>query len=132
MSLNILGEPLASCCTQPITGYFRDGYCRTSFQDQGTHIVCAVVSDEFLQFSAGQGNDLMTPIPEYNFPGLKAGDRWCLCMSRWLQAYEVGVAPKIVPQASHIKLLEVIDIARLTPYFVEPDGTDAGSIHNET
>jgi uncharacterized protein (DUF2237 family) len=88
MEKNIFGEPLEICCTSPRTGYFRDGLCRTVSQDTGTHTVCAVMTDEFLKFSASMGNDLITPMPYYQFPGLKAGDKWCLCVSRWIQAYK--------------------------------------------
>ena len=92
MEKNVFGEVLEICCIQPMTGYFRDGLCRTIAQDTGTHTVCAVMTNEFLRFSAAQGNDLITPIPYYQFPGLKAGDKWCLCVSRWVQAQKAGKA----------------------------------------
>ena len=90
---NILGTELQSCCTEPMTGFFRDGYCNTNQMDQGTHVVCAIMTDEFLEFTKSRGNDLSTPRPEFQFPGLKAGDGWCLCAMRWKEAYEAGVAP---------------------------------------
>ena len=90
---NILGGDLEPCSMDPVTGYFRDGCCRTGSGDYGVHVVCAVMTDEFLAFSKSKGNDLSTPIPEYHFPGLKAGDRWCLCAARWQEAFEAGMAP---------------------------------------
>ena len=115
---NILGTKLELCCTDPITGFFRDGYCNTNYQDTGTHIVCAIVTEEFLQFTKSMGNNLSTPVPEYNFPGLKAGDGWCLCALRWLEAYKAGIAPKIKPEATHEKMLEYIDLEDLTEFFI--------------
>ena len=110
MELNVLGTKLAGCCIKPATGYFRDGYCRTISQDAGTHIVCAVMTDEFLMYTKLQGNDLSTPIPKWQFPGLVAGDKWCLCISRWLQAEKAGVAPFIVLEATLQKALEFTSI----------------------
>ena len=95
MEKNIFGEPLESCCTDPLTGYFRDGYCRTDKSDYGNHTVCVIVTKEFLEFSKTNGNDLMTPQPKHLFPGLKAGDKWCLCASRWQEALEAGFVPKV-------------------------------------
>lgn len=100
-SLNVLGQPLKPCSVQPITGFFRNGCCETGPTDRGRHIVCTVMTDEFLAFSKAQGNDLSTPMPEYDFPGLKAGDQWCLCLERWREAYEAGKAPKVVLEATH-------------------------------
>lgn len=105
---NILGAELQSCCTDPMTGFFRDGFCNTNHQDQGTHVVCAIMTDEFLQFTKSRGNDLSTPRPEYDFPGLKAGDGWCVCAQRWKEAYDAGVAPPVKAEATHEKALEVI------------------------
>ena len=105
---NILGEELQPCCTDPMTGIFRDGYCYTNQFDRGSHVVCAVVTDEFLAFTKSRGNDLSTPRPEYDFPGLKDGDGWCLCASRWREAYEAGVAPPIKAHATHEKALEIV------------------------
>jgi uncharacterized protein (DUF2237 family)/uncharacterized membrane protein len=113
---NVFGEPLQSCCTDPLTGYFRDGYCKTDATDRGTHTVCAVVTKAFLEFSKSRGNDLMTPRPEYQFPGLKPGDKWCLCALRWKEAMEAGVAPKVVLEATNEKTLEYIDLSDLVKY----------------
>ena len=109
-ALNVLGTPLVACCLDPLTGYFRDGYCHTIAQDHGTHTVCAAVTEEFLSFSLSKGNDLITPNPYYHFPGLKPGDFWCLCVTRWYEAYEAGVAPKIKLEASHQKTLSFVSI----------------------
>lgn len=103
---NILGEDLISCSTEPMTGYFRDGCCRTGQGDFGVHVVCAIMTDDFLRFSKAAGNDLSTPRPEFHFPGLRAGDRWCLCAPRWHEAWLAGKAPKIVAAATHISALE--------------------------
>lgn len=118
-SLNIYGQPLAHCCSDPLTGYYRNGFCQTGPQDTGTHVVCAVLTEEFLQFSKSRGNDLITPRPEWSFPGLKAGDKWCLCATRWTEALEAGVAPKIDLNATHIKMLEFIDQEILEQYSAE-------------
>ena len=107
---NVLGTPLQMCCNDPITGFFRDGYCNTNTQDIGKHWVCAVMTDDFLQFSQQQGNDLITPRPEFDFPGLNAGDGWCLCATRWLEAYNAGVAPSVKLQSTHEKALEIIPL----------------------
>ncbi|MGB5509902.1 DUF2237 family protein [Robiginitalea sp.] len=106
--LNVLGGELQSCCAQPLTGFYRDGQCRTGPEDTGTHVVCAIMTEEFLSFTRSKGNDLSTPIPYYNFPGLKSGDRWCLCVSRWRQAYLEGLAPPVVLEATHKKALEIV------------------------
>ena len=116
MEKNVFGEALEICCTQPMTGYFRDGLCRTIAQDTGTHTVCAVMTDEFLRFSAAQGNDLITPMPYYQFPGLKAGDKWCLCVSRWVQAQKAGKAPLLILEATHEKTLDYATLALLVQY----------------
>lgn len=113
MAKNIFGEPLKSCCNNPLTGYFRDGFCRTNAADQGSHTVCAIVSEEFLDFSKRRGNDLITSRPEYQFPGLKSGDKWCLCALRWKEAFEAGVAPKVILEATNEKTLEYIHIQDL-------------------
>ena len=99
-----------------MTGYFRDGLCRTIAQDTGTHTVCAVMTNEFLRFSAAQGNDLITPIPYYQFPGLEAGDKWCLCISRWVQAQKAGKAPLLILEATHEKTLDYAPLALLVKY----------------
>ena len=113
MIKNILGTNLEVCSLNPITGFTRTGCCETGPEDLGQHTVCAEVTDEFLQFSKLQGNDLMTPRPEFNFTGLKPGDRWCLCASRWLEALEEGIAPPVILEATHEKALEIIDLAEL-------------------
>ncbi|MCH8545181.1 MAG: DUF2237 domain-containing protein [Cryomorphaceae bacterium] len=107
---NIFGEPLISCCNDPLTGYFRDGYCKTDASDRGSHTVCAVMTEEFLTFSRSRGNDLITPRPEFQFPGLKPGDKWCLCALRWKEALEAGVAPLVVLEATNEKTLEYVNI----------------------
>ena len=121
MEKNVFGEPLEICCTNPLTGYFRDGLCRTVFQDTGTHTVCAIMTDEFLKFSASKGNDLITPIPQYQFPGLKAGDKWCICVMRWLQAEKSGKAPKLILEATHEKTLDYTSLSVLINYANKKD-----------
>ena len=116
MERNVFGEKLVICCTSPATGYFRDGLCRTMAQDTGTHTVCAIVTKEFLEYSASQGNDLITPISDWKFSGLKPGDKWCLCISRWLQAEKVGKAPKIILEATHEKTLQYASLELLQEY----------------
>ena len=110
---NILGTDLEVCCTSPMTGYYRDGYCNTGGQDFGMHVVCASVTVEFLDFTKSRGNDLSTPVPEYNFPGLRPGDRWCLCAARWQEAMDAGVAPPVVLEATHARALEVCSLEDL-------------------
>ena len=119
MEKNIFGTPLISCCNDPITGYFRDGFCRTISEDTGTHTVCARVTQEFLDFSAAKGNDLITPIIQWQFPGLKSGDIWCLCISRWLQAEKAGKAPPIFLEATHEKTLDYASLELLEQYAVK-------------
>ena len=116
MENNVFGEPLESCCTNPLTGYFRDGLCRTIDQDTGTHTVCAIMTDEFLSFSAERGNDLITPMPYYQFPGLKEGDKWCLCVSRWFEAYEAGCPPNLIFEATNIKTLDYVSFDKLLEF----------------
>ena len=113
MEQNIFGNPLLSCCANPATGYFRDGLCRTISQDSGTHTVCALVTQEFLDYSASKGNDLMTPIPHWQFPGLKPGDKWCLCAERFKEAYDSNCAPKVVLEATNEETLKIISIEKL-------------------
>ncbi|MDJ0580370.1 DUF2237 domain-containing protein [Crocosphaera sp.] len=113
---NVLGSDLQLCCSNPMTGYYRDGYCRTGGQDFGVHVVCSQMTAEFLSFTKQQGNDLSTPIPAYDFPGLKPGDRWCLCASRWKEAKDAGVAPPVILEATHIRALEVISLDELKEY----------------
>ncbi len=116
---NVLGTDLQRCCMSPVTGFYRDGFCRTGADDLGLHIVCAEMTDQFLQFSAGVGNDLSTPRPEMGFPGLKAGDRWCLCALRWKEALAANVAPPVVLEATHISALEYVDLDELQRHAVE-------------
>jgi uncharacterized protein len=110
---NVLGTPLVACSYDPLTGYYRDGCCNTDHNDHGSHVVCAKVTQAFLDFSVSRGNDLVTPRPEFRFAGLKAGDRWCLCARRWLEAFEAGVAPPVVLAATHRKALEIVTIEQL-------------------
>lgn len=112
-SLNVLGTTLVPCSYDPLTGYFRDGCCNTDENDQGSHVICAKVTQEFLDFSLHQGNDLVTPRPEDRFKGLKAGDRWCLCTLRWKEAYEAGVAPETVLESTHIHALDYVSLEQL-------------------
>ncbi|XZE18519.1 DUF2237 family protein [Pirellulaceae bacterium SH449] len=116
---NVLGQALQDCSTDPMTGFFRDGCCRSGADDVGLHLVCGIMTDEFLQFSKSRGNDLTTPLPQFHFPGLKAGDRWCLCVLRWKEAFEAGVAPKIVLESTHISTLEFVDLEDLQRYSVD-------------
>lgn len=113
---NVLGGHLEPCSLRPLTGFFRDGSCNTGASDGGSHTVCAVMTLEFLEFSRRCGNDLLRPRPEAAFPGLQPGDRWCLCAARWLEAFEVGLAPPVVLQATHERALEVLDLAELRAY----------------
>ena len=115
---NILGTDLEMCCSSPRTGFFRDGFCHTNLQDEGAHVVCAVMTSDFLEFSKSRGNDLSTPRPEFDFPGLQDGDHWCLCALRWREAYEAGCAPKLNPKATHIRAIEFIPLEQLQEYFV--------------
>lgn len=114
--MNILGTELQSCCFEPKTGFYRDGFCKTGAEDYGTHVVCAIMTDEFLEFTKTKGNDLSTPKPEWRFPGLKAGDKWCLCILRWLEAEKAGKAPKVVLEATHEKALEYTTLELLSSY----------------
>ena len=113
MNKNIFGEPLKLCSSNPMTGFYRNGCCDTDKDDYGLHTVCVIVHDEFLNFSRLVGNDLTTPMPNYDFPGLKHGDKWCLCAKRWKQAFENNVAPKVILEATNEKTLEIIDIKYL-------------------
>ena len=106
MAHNVLGTELAPCSLDPLTGFYRDGCCNSGGDDPGVHAVCVVTTAEFLEFSARAGNDLSTPMPQYGFPGLKAGDQWCLCASRWVEAFDAGMAPKVVLEATHARVLE--------------------------
>lgn len=118
MAKNVLGTDLQSCCTDPMTGWFRDGVCRTGLNDHGLHLVCVQITEEFLAFSKKAGNDLSTPIPEYEFPGLVPGDRWCLCVLRWKEAFESGMAPKVVLESTHMSTIEFVELEALQKYAV--------------
>lgn len=113
MANNVLGEPLMPCALDPLTGFYRDGCCNTGPEDVGRHVVCAEMTHEFLEFSRSVGNDLSTPMPMYGFEGLKPGDRWCLCASRWLEAYTVGMAPRVILASTHEAALEICDLEAL-------------------
>ena len=113
---NVLGEELQACCSNPVTGFFRNGCCETGPEDQGLHTVCAVMTDEFLAYSKAAGNDLSTPQPLYHFPGLKAGDRWCLCAPRWKEALDDGMAPPVVLAATHEETLAIVTLGVLKDY----------------
>ncbi len=119
LARNVFGEPLAPCSTDPLTGFTRTGSCETGRQDLGSHTVCVQVTADFLEFSQAQGNDLSTPAPEFDFPGLLPGDRWCLCAARWREALEAGRAPRVVLRATHEHALEVIALADLKPFAVD-------------
>jgi hypothetical protein len=110
---NVLGTELEPCSLDPLTGFFRDGCCNTDEHDRGLHVVCARLTAEFLEYSRSRGNDLVTPRPEFNFPGLKPGDRWCLCALRWKEAFEAGLAPPVVLQATHQRALDVVTLEQL-------------------
>lgn len=114
--LNVFGEALLPCSSEPLTGFLRDGCCNTNDQDVGSHTVCVLVTEEFLQYSRFAGNDLSTPMPEYGFPGLKPGDRWCLCAPRWLQAYEQKMAPKVFLTRTHKRALDTVPLEVLRKY----------------
>jgi len=117
--LNVLGEALATCSENPLTGYFRDGCCNTEPADLGSHTVCVRVTAEFLEFSRDAGNDLVTPRTEFDFPGLRPGDQWCLCAARWQQALDAGVAPRVVLQATHAACLKIVKLIDLKRYAVD-------------
>jgi uncharacterized protein (DUF2237 family) len=116
---NVLGGPLATCCTRPMTGFYRTGKCETGPEDAGSHTVCARLTKEFLAFSREAGNDLSTPMPAYGFPGLKPGDCWCLCAARWKEALDAGVAPRVVLAATHEAALEVVTLDELRAHAVD-------------
>lgn len=119
IQLNVLAEPLAMCSEDPTTGFTRTGKCSKHPADTGKHFVCVKITDEFLRYSASKGNDLSTPIPEYDFPGLIAGDQWCLCAARWQQALEDGCAPMVVLAATHISTLEICDLQDLMRHAID-------------
>lgn len=116
---NVLGGDLETCSMDPMTGFYRNGCCNTGREDEGLHLVCAEMTEDFLAFSKNRGNDLSTPIPEYDFPGLMDGDRWCLCVLRWKEAHEAGKAPKVNLRATHISTLEFVDLDVLREFATE-------------
>lgn len=116
---NVLGGHVIPCSKSPLTGFFRDGCCRTGVDDEGIHTVCAVMTDEFLEFTVEAGNDLVTPHPEWNFPGLVTGDHWCLCAARWLEAFHAGKAPPVVLEATHEKSLDVVPFELLQRHAIQ-------------
>ena len=117
-SINVFGKELEMCCENPETGFFRNGMCDTCREDQGVHTVCILATDEFLIFSKSVGNDLSTPHPEFEFPGLKPGDRWCLCALRWQEAYEQGKAPPVYLESTHENTLKLVDFNLLQKFAV--------------
>lgn len=121
MAKNVLGTDLQPCSTSPMTGFYRDGCCNTGAEDLGLHLVCVVMTAEFLAWSQRAGNDLSTPRPEFEFPGLKPGDRWCLCVSRWAEALAAGMAPQVVLEATHVWALEHVDLKDLREHAARTD-----------
>jgi uncharacterized protein (DUF2237 family) len=113
MASNVSGTPLKSCCMDPVTGFYRNGKCDTGAEDHGLHLVCVRLTEEFLRFSKSRGNDLSTPVPQWGFSGLKEGDHWCLCATRWTEARDAGMAPKVVLEATHISMLEFATLEEL-------------------
>ena len=118
-ALNVLGEPLAPCGLDPVTGFYRDGCCNTGYEDVGIHVVCAKMTPEFLAFSKRRGNDLTTPAPQLGFPGLRPGDQWCLCAGRWKEALDAGVAPPVMLRATHEEALAVVPLAELKRHAID-------------
>lgn len=124
---NVLGTELIACSYDPLTGYFRDGCCHTRADDTGSHVICAKMTQAFLEFSLERGNDLTTPKPEWRFPGLKAGDRWCLCASRWTEALEAGVAPPVILESCHERALMFAELEDLKAHAWKPTGSSPAS-----
>lgn len=124
MAKNVLGGDLIVCSSDPITGFFRTGTCDTCGDDEGMHTVCAVMTADFLDFSKDAGNDLSTPRPEFQFPGLQPGDRWCLCLPRWIEAWEAGAAPQLVLRATHMSAIEFLSMETLVKYAVDADAAE--------
>ena len=120
-AMNVIGSQLESCCTSPMTGFYRNGKCSTGAGDFGAHVVCAQMTEEFLSFTRSQGNDLSTPVERFNFPGLKPGDRWCLCAARWQEALDAGVAPPVVLSATHAMALEYVSMDDLKRHALSPE-----------
>lgn len=122
---NVLGTPLQSCCTDPVTGYYRNGKCHTGPGDYGLHVICVHMTDSFLEFGKERGNDLITPNPQYDFPGLKDGDRWCVCLQRWVEALQAGCAPPIYIKSTHISALEFVDLDQLKRYALDWEDSES-------
>ena len=118
-ALNVLGEPLAPCSLDPLTGFYRDGCCNTGYDDTGIHTVCVRVTAKFLAFSKSRGNDLSTPAPQFGFRGLKPGDQWCLCAGRWKEALDAGIAPPVILAATHEETLAIVPLAELRRYAID-------------
>ena len=117
--MNVLGTELLACSFDPLTGYFRDGCCNTQADDLGSHVICAKVTQEFLEFSKQRGNDLSTPMPHYRFPGLKPGDKWCLCALRWHEAFKAGKAPKVMLKSTNIKTIKLVPLEDLMQHAID-------------
>jgi uncharacterized protein (DUF2237 family) len=117
--LNVFGETLQACSEEPVTGFYRDGCCNTGDEDRGSHTVCVEVSQVFLEFSRFRGNDLSTPMPEFGFPGLREGDRWCLCAARWLEAYREGMAPRVYLRRTHQRALDIVPMEVLRTFAID-------------
>lgn len=118
---NVLGGELKECSRSPLTGFYRDGCCNTGADDRGMHILCAQMTEEFLSFSQTRGNDLITPKPVFHFPGLQPGDKWCLCVARWIEAWDAGMAPPVDLEATHISVLEFVSLEELKKYAITSD-----------
>jgi uncharacterized protein (DUF2237 family) len=116
---NVFGEEIETCCESPITGFFRDGFCHTDDTDEGVHTICVSMTEDFLEFSKSKGNDLSTPRPEFNFPGLKEGDGWCLCAERWVEAYEVSMAPKLYIKRTNLRTLDIVPLEILKKFAID-------------
>ena len=116
---NVFGEEIETCCESPITGFFRDGFCHTDDTDEGVHTICVSMTEDFLEFSKSKGNDLSTPRPEFNFPGLKEGDSWCLCAERWVEAYEVSMAPKLYIKKTNLRTLDIVPLEILKKFAID-------------
>ena len=116
---NVFGEEIETCCESPITGFFRDGFCHTDDTDEGVHTICVSMTEDFLEFSKSKGNDLSTPRPEFNFPGLKEGDSWCLCADRWVEAYEVSMAPKLYIKRTNLRTLDIVPLEILKKFAID-------------
>ena len=116
---NVFGEEIESCCQNPITGFFRDGFCHTDERDEGVHTICVSMTEDFLEFSKSRGNDLSTPRPEFNFPGVKEGDSWCLCAERWAEAYELNKAPKLYINKTNIRTLDIVPLELLKKFALD-------------